>query len=64
MLKRMTLQVGNSPIGSCESSENPSNINSCSSCLMMVGVLVKKFVGGDIVILKIVQYEAMIVWHE
>ena len=33
--------------------ENPSNRKSCSSWLIMVGILTRKFVGGDIVILKI-----------
>lgn len=48
------MQVGSSPIGSCDSNENPSKMNSCSSCFIMVGVLVRKFVGGEIVILIVV----------
>lgn len=48
MLKRMTLQIGSSlPMGSWVSSEKPSKRNSCSSYLMIVGVFVRKFVGGE-----------------
>lgn len=40
ILKRITLHVGSLSRGKCENMENPSNINSCSSCLIIVGVLV------------------------
>lgn len=49
MLKRMTLHVGSTPMGLCDSREKPSKMNSCWSCLTIVGVLVRKFVGGEIV---------------
>lgn len=53
MLNRITLQVGNSAMGACDNSENPSKMNSCWSCLTIVGVLVRKLVGGEMVILCI-----------
>lgn len=40
ILKRITLHVGSLSRGKCENMENPSNINSCSSCLIIVGILV------------------------
>ena len=52
MLNLITLHVGNSLIGSWANNEKPSKRNSCWSYFMMVGVLVRKFVGGEIVILK------------
>lgn len=40
ILKRITLHVGSLSRGKCENMENPSNMNSCSSCLIIVGILV------------------------
>lgn len=51
ILNRITLQMGSSvPMGSCVSSEKPSKRNSWPSNLMIVGVFVRKFVGGEMVI--------------
>lgn len=50
-IKLITLHVGKLTRGVWLNIEKPSKINSCSSCLIIVGVLVKKFVGGDMVIL-------------
>lgn len=52
MLNRITLQVGNSAMGAWDNNEKPSKMNSCLSCFIIVGVLVRKLVGGDIVILS------------